>query len=152
MADLRVRRYRPDDDARVRELYAEALRAAGTDPAETPPETDLDDVPGTYFDGGTFLVGEVDGRVVATGALERVDETAAELRRMRVDPDRQRRGYGRAVLDELEARARDLGYDRLVLETAAHQGAVPFYEAAGYDETGRRRWKQFELVAMEKRL
>ena len=44
---------------------------------------------------GELLVGVIDDHVVAMGALQRKGEAVAALRRMRVHPSRQRRGYGR---------------------------------------------------------
>jgi len=56
--------------------------------------------------GGEFLVGESDSRIVAVGGYLPQDEQTAELRRLRVDPGFQRHGFGQQLLDELEARAR----------------------------------------------
>jgi ribosomal protein S18 acetylase RimI-like enzyme len=52
---------------------------------------------------------------------------------MRVDPDHQRLGYGRATYGELERRARDRGYEQLVLDVSVdNDDARAFYEAAGF--------------------
>ena len=41
-------------------------------------------------------------RIVAMGALRPLDGRTAELKRMRVLPEYQRRGYGQRILDSLE--------------------------------------------------
>jgi GNAT superfamily N-acetyltransferase len=153
MADLAVRRYERGDAARVWALHVAALRDAGTDTAVMPEQDDLRDVTGAYLDtGGEFLVGEREGHIVATGALDVLDEDTGELRRMRVDPAHQGKGYGTRILCALEATARDRGVTDLVLDTAVRQGAVPFYRSRGYEVVGSERWRAFELVSLRKRL
>ena len=154
MTDRSIRRYRDGDAARLLELHESALRAADALVPEVPSPDDLRAIPETYLDaGGEFLVGTCAGEVVAMGGLERVDDETAEIRRMRTDPACQRRGYGRRILGRLEARATDLGYRTLVLETTTLQPAARrFYEEHGYVETGRHALSDFEVVAYRKRL
>lgn len=148
---LEIRRYRPGDVERIRELNVVAMRAVGAC-VEGAPDPDLRDVEGTYLDGGgEFLVGELDGRVVAMGAFHPAEgyvtdfvgdlpEGTAEITRMRVDPDHQRRGYGQRIYDELERRAVAAGYGHLVLDTTARQvGAQRLYETNGFTEVHRER-------------
>lgn len=90
----------------------------------------------------TMLVGHLDGRPVACGALrdaadlaDEVGPGAAELKRMYVAPKVRGRGLSWDVLRALEARARELGYRRLILETGlAQPAAIALYEAAGYEK------------------
>ncbi|WP_226012864.1 GNAT family N-acetyltransferase [Halomicrobium salinisoli] len=144
---LTVRHVRPGDGPAVRGLNERAM-------AETPewvpdaPDADLERLPDSYADG-EFLVGTVGGEIVAMGAyvpLGRgehagwmadefdVDGRAAEITRMRVDPDRQRRGHGRRIYRTLERRAAGDGYRTLVLNTGAeNERARAFYEDLGFD-------------------
>jgi len=70
------------------------------------------------------------------GALRRVNEDTAELKRMRVSPSLQR--LGRQMLHALETRTRDLGYTAIVLDTNDRQtAAIALYQAHDYLETGR---------------
>jgi GNAT superfamily N-acetyltransferase len=156
---LDVRPYRPADRERVLALHERAIRAAGTPPEKLPDTSDLDDIEAAYPDaGGAFLVGEFKGEIVAIGGLVPVADVpdepgrTAELKRMRVAPDHQGRGFGGALLGALEDAARDRSFDQLVLDTAERQGSAPFYRSRGYRETGRRQWREFELIAFEKRL
>lgn len=165
--DLTVRRYRSADDARVREVHEAALRDAGAY-VEGVPEPDLEDVVGAYLEvGGEFLVGEVDGCVVASGAFGPADgpvtehldvsDGAAELKRMRVDQANHRRGYGRRIYDELERRAREHGFWTLVLDTMPELTAARrLYESEGFEVVHRERSEQageeFELLYYRKRL
>jgi putative acetyltransferase len=82
---------------------------------------------------GTFLVARAGGRAVGCGALRKLDETSAEVKRMYVEPELQGRGVGRQILEALEAAARDLGTSRLVLETGIYQAeAIALYRRAGF--------------------
>lgn len=83
--------------------------------------------------GGTFLVGIVDGTPVACGGLRRHDAASAEVKRMFVPATHRGRGYARALLAALEDAARTQGYSRVILETGAMQPeAMALYESSGY--------------------
>ena len=83
---------------------------------------------------GAFVVAWLDGHPVGCGGLRRYDDGVGELKRMYVDPGWRGRGVARAVLGQLEARARRLGYRRLLLETGVRQPeAIALYTAAGYE-------------------
>jgi len=135
---LDIRQYDPVDRRRVRDLHEAALRSVDAYVKDVP-DPEMDDIAATYIeDGGEFLVGELDGEIVATGALRREDETTAEVTRMRVAPDHQREGYGTRMLTALEDRAAELGVETLVLDTLDRQtGAKRLYESFGYERTGR---------------
>lgn len=83
---------------------------------------------------GVFLIARKDGRAVGCGAIRLLDQTTAEVKRMYVDLELRGRGVGRALLDELERRAKDIGATRLVLETGVHQhAAIALYKRAGFE-------------------
>lgn len=88
---------------------------------------------------GSFYVGYVDAVPVATGAWRRSGvpalgtEATAEIKRMYVVPDAQRRGFARQMLAHLEADATAAGFEGLVLETGSMQPeAIALYESSGY--------------------
>ncbi|WP_123536299.1 GNAT family N-acetyltransferase [Halosimplex salinum] len=153
-----LRRFEPGDGPAVRRLHRRALSDAGTDPDDVPHTEDLDDVESSYLDGGgEFLVCEVDEQVVAMGGLavegEGIPHGAGELLRIAVHTDHQRAGYGSAIVDGLEAAARERGLDRVFLWTAQRQrAAVEFYTARGYEGTDHRTEGEYELLRFEKSL
>jgi len=60
---------------------------------------------------GTFLVGfDDDGAPVCAGGVKRLDDDAAEIKRMYVVPAARGRGLARILLAALEGAALDLGY------------------------------------------
>ncbi|MDB9278929.1 GNAT family N-acetyltransferase [Halorubrum ezzemoulense] len=84
---------------------------------------------------------------------ERDRPGAAELHRMRVAPPYQRRGYGRALLDELERRAASGGFETLLATTSTRQpAALDFYASRGYERTDTSTAGAYELVHFEKEL
>ncbi len=151
---LALRTFDARDAEAVRRLHDVALSAAGAHGGHGPWEDDLRDVRAAYLDsGGAFLVGLLGERLVAMGGLLPRGGGEVEIRRMRVHPDVQRRGYGRLLLDALEQRARALGAHTIRLDTTTAQVAArALYERAGYRETGRRRTPAFELVDYAKAL
>jgi GNAT superfamily N-acetyltransferase len=85
--------------------------------------------------GGTFLVAVEDEEPVACGGLRTLAPGLGEIKRMYVAPSARRRGHARRLLAELEACARELGHERVRLDTnAAQPEALLLYEASGYAE------------------
>ena len=149
---LRIRRYEPGDREAVWRLHNEALDAVGAHLGNGEWDDDLHGIEGAYLEaGGEFLVGVLDGRVVAMGALRRISQEVAEIKRMRVEPALQGRGYGQALLDALHGRAAELGYSTLRLDTTVHQRvARSLYEGNGYGEARRGRIGPFDCVFYER--
>jgi GNAT superfamily N-acetyltransferase len=83
--------------------------------------------------GGTFVVGFEDGVPVCCGGLKRLPDGACEVKKMFVAPAARGRGVARALLEELERLARELGYATARLDTGPRQArARRMYERAGY--------------------
>jgi GNAT superfamily N-acetyltransferase len=82
---------------------------------------------------GAFVIAYLGERAVGCGAVRRVDEATAELKRMYVDPSVRGRGIGRSLVEALEHEARLLGVMKIVLETGTRLApAIRMYEAMGY--------------------
>ncbi len=151
---MTIRRYAEADHDAVFALHNLALDAAGAHAGNGPWDDDLHHVREVYLEaGGEFLVGEVDGQIVAMGALRRLGPDRGAITRMRVHPDHQRRGYGRSILEQLEECAAALGIGELTLDTTVGQTAAQgLYEGMGYAETGRTASHGFRVILYEKRL
>ncbi len=150
---LTVRRYEPADRVAVRNLHDEALHDVGAHLGDGPWDSDLDTIESVYLqDGGEFLVGVLEGEVVAMGALRRDPDGQAWITRMRVSPHLQGRGIGQTLLDKLHRRATELGYETLYLDTTVGQTAAQrLYEKNGYRETGRGTVGPFECLYYERK-
>jgi GNAT superfamily N-acetyltransferase len=134
-----IRRYQPADREAVWSLHNLSLRQAGVHAGDGPWDDDLRQIETAYLaNGGDFIVGTIAERIVVMGALRRQTAEVAEVTRMRVHPDVQGRGFGRAILLHLEARARRLGYTTLVLDTTpAQHAALALYCSHGFAEVGQ---------------
>ncbi|GCE07233.1 GNAT family N-acetyltransferase [Dictyobacter aurantiacus] len=139
-----LRRYTSTDQSAVEHLHVSALQQTGAYLGRGPWDDDIYAIENVYLkDQGEFLIGEDDGRMVAMGALKRTGPDRAEIKRMRIHPDYQGRGYGQLVLAALEAHARALGYQTLHLDTSILQlPAQRLYEKNGYREVGRTHYPQ----------
>ncbi|HEY1650598.1 MAG TPA: GNAT family N-acetyltransferase [Acidimicrobiales bacterium] len=83
--------------------------------------------------GGAYLVGYEGSAAVAGGGLRRLDEGVAEIKRMFVRPAARSRGVAGALLTALETAARELGYERVRLDTGPKQvHGLALYRSAGY--------------------
>jgi GNAT superfamily N-acetyltransferase len=147
-----IRRYRSSDYDAVWQLHIDALAHTGAHAGHGPWDDDLHQIEDIYLkNNGEFLVGTLGGQVIAMGALKKTSGLRAEIKRMRVLPSFQRRGFGQAILDRLEARARELGYGLLHLDTSILLVvAQRFYEKNGYIETHREKVGEFVCVFYEK--
>lgn len=119
----------PDGSRLIIALNAE-LTAAFPEPGATHFSLEANQISGG---DGAFLIAWVDGAAVGCGAVRRIDENTAELKRMYVDPLFRGRGVGHALVDALENEALLLGVARVVLETGTRlTRAIRMYERAGY--------------------
>jgi GNAT superfamily N-acetyltransferase len=115
---------------RVQRIYVERYGGPDSDP--------LDPEEFTTPRGG-FYVGYLDDRPVASGAWRRSVQPAlgsadtAEIKRMYVVQEAQRRGIARRVLDHLEAEVAAAGIPVIILGTGFRQPeALALYRSAGY--------------------
>jgi GNAT superfamily N-acetyltransferase len=80
-----------------------------------------------------FWVVQADKEIVGTFGIESRNEDSTELRRMYLDRGHRSRGIAQRMLQRAEARARELGFSKMILSTAAVQkAAIVFYGKSGY--------------------
>jgi GNAT superfamily N-acetyltransferase len=152
---MHIRRYQAADREAVWNLHVIGLEQVGAYREEAHWYDDLHAIEDVYLaHGGEFLVGLLDGQIIAMGALKRTDQERAEIKRMRVHPGVQGRGYGTLILQALERRAHALGYRVLHLSTATILlPAQQFYHKLGFQETGERQTiGAFTEIFFEKQL
>ena len=154
VTSMRLIRYCPEHCEAMLALHRSALTGFKLGMSQQEDEADLMAIEQVYFSrGGDFLIGFLDGRLVAMGGFQRLGETVAELRRMRIERELQGKGYGTQLLQELESRAYDLGIRTLCLETARRRPlTLGFYRKHGYQETGRGFYGAVETVRFSKAL
>jgi ribosomal protein S18 acetylase RimI-like enzyme len=142
---MEVRRVRPDEWQALRDLR---LRALATDPdafgdsrAAASARSDADwqryaDPP----DGVAFVAATSEGFAgMAKGGTVDSRPGVAGVYGMWVAPEARRSGVGAALLDAVEAWARDAGYESIGLGVnTVNEPAIRLYAARGYADTGDR--------------
>ena len=84
-----------------------------------------------------FLVGVSDGRIVAT-VMAGYDGHRGWIYSLAVEPEAQRRGVGRTMMQEAERRLRAAGCPKVNLQIRGENaGVVAFYRSLGYVEEDR---------------
>ena len=79
------------------------------------------------------VVLEIDDEAFGCGALRKKDDTSVEIKRMYVVPSVRGQRLGVRILRDLERKAKEDGYKRIVLETGIRQiAAIQLYEREGY--------------------
>jgi GNAT superfamily N-acetyltransferase len=102
---------------------------------------------------GAFLVAYAEGDAVGCAGLVRLDSETAEVKRMYVAPEARGHGIARALLGVLEQAARNLGYERIRLDTSAGQPeAKVLYESSGYRPIPRYNDNEYAAFWFEKPL
>ncbi len=133
MHTLTLRPFTPADQPTAKAIVLAGMteRWGKLDPTLNP---DLNDIHASFIDAGDyFFVGEVDGQLVATGALTHEAEGVARIVRMSVLAGWQGCGFGRNITQFLIDHARKCGYREIVVETNADwTSAVRLYQTCGF--------------------
>ena len=81
----------------------------------------------------TVVIVYDDGTPVGCGCFKAFDKDSVEIKRMFVKDEYRGRGIGRLLIEELEAWAKESGYNSTVLETGKkHVEAIGLYKRQGY--------------------
>ncbi len=153
---LKIRRYQPEDNKVCR-----ALNEAGIAQIEASEElrglpgidADFDDIEGVYLKNGDFIVGLENGDVVAMGAFKKRTENCAEFKRLRIHPERQRKGYGETIMRRLMELAAEMGYTEGFLDTlTTNYRAQRLFEKLGFKKSGHGKRGPFDLLFYTRKL
>lgn len=145
---VRIRPFTPPDQATTRQLILNGLGGhfGFIDDTMNP---DLDNIWQYYIvPGNVFVVAEIDGQIVGSGALIEEGEGVGRLVRMSVNPNWQRQGIGRALVQHLIEKAREYGYRRLLVETNHDwDDAIGLYQNCGFRQYDRdEESRHFEQI------
>lgn len=136
-SNLNIRDFAPGDLDAVLALNMHAQDPEADIPSSIRYYPALLDIPANFQQQGAFVVGIVDGKVVAMGSVLPTGGEDFEMDYVRVAIPQQRNGYGRAIVRYLEGHVALLGGRAVMLTTdAANVPARRFYESEGYINTG----------------
>lgn len=124
--------------SQARELFREYGRLPGVAPCVQDFEAEIAALPGKYAppEGCLLLaVPEGSGNAIGCGALRPWDDESCEMKRVFVRPMLRGAGAGRALVNELIAQARAMGYRKVLLDTLPWmREAHALYRAIGFRE------------------
>ena len=127
----------PEDIDRARELFEEYAAWLGIDLCFQNFEKELAELPGEYVPPTGRLFLALDGdRVSGCVALRTLGNGACEMKRLYVRPDFRGKGLGRELTHTVINAARELGYQRIRLDTLPGRmdRALAMYRSLGFRE------------------
>ena len=131
MSELLIRPYARADEAELVEIWERArIESSAGDH-----RFDLGEM--LRLGSQLFLVGEREGRVVAS-VFGGYDGHRGWIYRLAVDPQQQRQGFGRRMLEAAVDGLRELGCSKVNLQIrGGDDGVIRFYEAVGFSHEDR---------------
>lgn len=131
-----IRNAQAGDEAAVQNLVFSILREYGLKPDPDGTDADLRDLVGGYESrGGMFriLAGD-DGQILGCGGLYPLSSEEVEIRKMYLSPTQRGQGLGKRMLTDLIVNARQLGFQKISLETASVlKEAIQLYKSFGFE-------------------
>jgi putative acetyltransferase len=127
----------PAQIAQARELFLEYAQSLGFSLCFQNFEKELADLPGDYAPpDGRLLLAEYEGRLAGCVALHKLGDGICEMKRLYLRPAFRGKGLGRALADRIINEARQIGYQRMRLDTVepVMKDAVAMYRRIGFRE------------------
>ena len=136
--------------AQARELFLEYAQSLGFSLCFQNFDQELSGLPGDYAPPeGRLLLAEYDGQVAGCVALHKLASEAdaefgsevCEMKRLYLRPQFRGKGLGRALAERIIAEARQIGYQRMRLDTVepVMKDAVAVYRRLGFEEIASYR-------------
>jgi N-acetylglutamate synthase-like GNAT family acetyltransferase len=129
------------DCERVQNLVFGILREYGLEPDLNGTDKDIADIEAHYISrGGIFEIIENEaGELLGTCGLYPMTGETVELRKMYFAKSFRGHGFGKKTLQRMIEKARQLGYQKIYLETAVIlKEAVHLYEKFGFEPTDEK--------------
>jgi len=124
--------------AAAKELFIEYARTLDFDLCFQNFENELNELNLMYNEpnGGLILIKEsLTGKYVGCTGIRKIEDRTSELKRMYIQSDHRHKGLGEQLLNHSINLARDLGYERIRLDTVEKMvSAIKLYRAKGFKE------------------
>jgi len=127
----------PEQIEQARDLFKEYEAWIEVDLCFQNFEKELAGLPGNYAPpDGRLLLAFDNGRLAGCVALRKIGDGICEMKRLFVRPEFHRRGLGRELIETILEEAREIGYERMRLDTLPDQmsKAIALYRRIGFKE------------------
>jgi ribosomal protein S18 acetylase RimI-like enzyme len=127
----------PPQIAQARELFLEYAKSLGFSLCFQNFDKELADLPGDYAPpDGRLLLAACEGQLAGCVALHKLKDGNCEMKRLYLRPQFRGKGLGRALADRIIHEARQIGYNRMRLDTVEPimKDAVAIYRRLGFRE------------------
>jgi len=127
----------PAQIEQARELFLEYARSLGFSLCFQNFDKELAGLPGDYAPpGGRLLLAGFDNQLVGCVALHKLEPGICEMKRLYLRPQFRGKGLGRALAARIISEARQIGYQRMRLDTVepVMKDAVAMYRRLGFKE------------------
>jgi len=133
---MEVRKYRPEDSLGVKELILAILKKEYPFDQGAYKDTDINDISGTYSGrSSAFFVIEEDNRIVGTVGIKKDSKESALLRRLFVDENYRKRGFGTVLLDQAIEFCKSQDYKEMIFRaTDRMRQAMKLCKKKGFKE------------------
>ncbi|MFZ0277428.1 MAG: GNAT family N-acetyltransferase [Candidatus Sulfotelmatobacter sp.] len=125
----------PAQISQARELFLEYAQSLGFSLCFQNFEKELAELPGDYAPPeGRLLLAECEGQLAACVALHKLEPRICEMKRLYLRPQFRGKGLGRALAERIIAEARQIGFQRMRLDTVepVMKDAVAMYRKLGF--------------------
>lgn len=123
--------------AQARTLFLEYAESLGFSLCFQNFDKELAELPGDYVPPhGRLLLAEYDNQLAGCVALHKLEDGICEMKRLYLRPQFRGKRLGRALADRIISEAREIGYQRMRLDTveSAMKDAVAMYRKIGFRE------------------
>jgi putative acetyltransferase len=127
----------PAQIAQARKLFLEYAQSLGFSLCFQNFEKELADLPGDYAPPqGRLLLVEYNGQLAGCVALRSKETGICEMKRLYLRPQFRGKGLGRILAERIIAEAREIGYQRMRLDTVepVMKDAVAMYRKLGFND------------------
>jgi putative acetyltransferase len=127
----------PEQVAHARELFLEYAQSLGFSLCFQNFDAELAGLPGHYAPPeGRLLLVEYEGQLAGCVALHKLEPGICEMKRLYLRPRSRGKGLGRVLAERIIAEARQIGYQRMRLDTVepVMKDAVAMYRKLGFKE------------------